>query len=153
MGDALGIPDWLAQTIFVVAGLTIWLAVGFVMHRRGRKRLAAKRPNPTRQEFLEMLAGSISEDTANWLWDQAESYYQPLTPHPDDRLSEDAMIDEDDWSMDWPKAFAELHGFSDKAYPDWPKDWAATVRNLGKWLDMGKAAGAFSRKPRGGGRR
>lgn len=112
------------MTGFVLAGLAIWLMLGFVMHHHGQRRLAAKRPSPTRREFLELLAGSVDENTAKWLWDQAGPYYEPLTPHPDDLLSEDAKIDDGDWSMDWPKG------------------WDVTIRNFGKWLDMGKAAGA-----------
>lgn len=141
MGELLGIPEWLAMTGFVLGGLAIWLTLGFVMRQRGRRRLAAKRPNPTRCEFLKLMTDSVDEDTAKWLWDQARPYYEPLTPHPDDLLSDDAMIDDGDWSMHWPREFAESNGFSDKAYPDWPKDWYATIRNFGKWLDMGKAAG------------
>jgi hypothetical protein len=68
MGELLGIPEWLAMTSFVLAGLAIWLAFGFVMHRRGMRRLAAKRPNPTRREFLEMMLESVENDTAEWLW-------------------------------------------------------------------------------------
>jgi hypothetical protein len=141
MGEALGIPEWLAMTGFVFAGLAIWLTLGFVLHGRAMRRLAAKRPNPTRQDFLEMMSESVEEDSASWLWDQAQPYYQPHTPHPDDHLSEDAMIDDGDWSMDWPREFADSHGFSEKAYPDWPQDWLPTIRNFGRWLDMGKAAG------------
>lgn len=141
MGELLGIPEWLALAGFVLGGLAIWLTLGFVMRQRGRRRLAAKRPNLTREEFLELMADSVDENTAIWLWDKARPYYRPLCPHPDDHLSKDAMIAEDDWAMYWHTEFADSHGFSEKAYPDWPQDWPPTIRNFGRWLDMGKGAG------------
>lgn len=144
MGELFGLPEWLARTIFVIGVLATWFGIGFVLHRRGMRRLAVKRPNPARAEFIEMLSGDVAEATAIWLWDQARVYYAPLTPHPDDHLSDDAMIDDGDWSMDWPKEFAEVQGFNEKAYPDWPKEWPATIRNFGRWLDMGRVAGLQS---------
>lgn len=87
-----------------------------------------------------MLASDVDAETAGWLWDQALPYYQGVTPHPDDDLTKDAMIDDGDWSMDWPSEFAKRHGFSEKMYTDWPEEWTATFRNLGRWLDLGRAA-------------
>lgn len=80
----------------------------------------------------------VTEATAHFLWDTAALYLRPrLAPHPDDDLVRDLPIDNGDWSVDWPREFADLHGFSESSYPDWPSDWAVTMRNFGKWLDFG----------------
>ena len=63
-------------------------------------------------------------------------YYTPLTPHPDDHLIDDAMIDEDDVSMFWWGDFAHAKGLDEKTWPDWPQDWAFTVRNFARWLQL-----------------
>ncbi len=87
------------------------------------------------------MGGDITPGAKEFLWTNALAILQPaLTPHPDDDLSRDLPIDSEEWSMDWPKAFADLHGFEQSAYPDWPKDLAPTLRNFGKWLDMGFAS-------------
>lgn len=81
------------------------------------------------------------EATANFLWDTAVIYLQPrLAPHPDDDLVRDLPIDDGDWSMDWPREFADLHGFSEMDYPDWPEGAAVTLRNYGRWLEAGLKA-------------
>lgn len=136
MGELLGIPEWLAETLFVLGGLSIWLVVGVIAHRRGLRRLAAKRPNPSREEFVAMLADAADAEVAAWLWDTALPYYKPLTPHPDDHLLEDAMIDDDDIAMDWCRDFARVSGLEGKAWPDWPNEWAPTVRNYACWLQL-----------------
>jgi hypothetical protein len=140
LGELIGIPEWLAKTTFVLAVLAICVTSGIVLQRRGWARLAVKRPNPTQDEFLELISDSVSLHTAEWLWNVALPYYGSLTPHPDDHLAKDAMIDDDDWGMDWPRDFADYSGFSEKSYPDWPPDWPATIRNFGRWLDLGRAA-------------
>ena len=136
MGELLGLPEWLAATLFVVAWLGGWLGPGFLGHRRGLKRLAAKRPSPTEGEFMAMLADQVDPAIAEWLWHQALPYYTPLTPHPDDHLIDDAMIDEDDVSMFWWGDFAHAKGLDEKTWPDWPQDWAFTVRNFARWLQL-----------------
>ena len=117
-----------------------WLGFGFFSHRRGRKRLAAKRPNPTEAEFVAMLADQVDPAIAEWLWRQALSYYDPLTPHPDDHLLDDAMIDEGDIEQYWWEDFARVSGLDAKTWPDWPHDWAFTVRNFARWLQLAQRA-------------
>ena len=138
MGELLGIPEWLAISVFVACGWIIWLSIGFIAHRRGQRRLAAKRPNPTREEFMGMLSDSVDEDIAVWLWDQALIYYDPLTPHPEDHLIRDAMIDDDDIGMDWWPQFARANGLNEKAWPEWPQGWDLTARNYARWLQLAR---------------
>jgi len=138
MGELLDIPEWLALAIWVIGALSIWLAVGFFMHKRGQQRLAAKRANPTRAAFVAMLASDIDPDIAEWFWEQLQPYYIPLTPHPDDHLLKDAMIDDDDIGMDWWPMFARAKGLDERRSPDWPEEWDLTVFNFARWLQVAR---------------
>ncbi|NCP14351.1 MAG: hypothetical protein GW858_09340 [Sphingomonadales bacterium] len=143
MGEWLGIPEWLAVTIFAVTALTGWLALSFVMIRRAHRRVAVRRPNPTETEFLAMMAQDCSPDAARFLWAQTLSYVEPrLTPHPDDLLLDDLCIDDGDVTMDWPQVWAERQGLPKSDLPDWPKEWPLTVRNFARWLDLGRPIAA-----------
>ncbi len=134
----LGLPEWVAVTLFVVVGLTIWLGFGFWMLRRARRRVALRRANPTETEFLAMMAPDCSPEAARFVWAQALPYVEPrLTPHPDDHLFKDLCIDDDDVGMDWVRDWAERSGNLESDLPDWPKDWPPTVRNYARWLDSG----------------
>ena len=139
MGDLLGIPKWLAVTLLVVGGQSARLVVGGLIHRKAHRRLAAKRPNPTRDEFLGLMKQDVDPDIAAWMWDQLQVYYSPLTPHPDDHLLKDACIDDGDVTMDWLPEFAKAQGLSWKQWPDWPQEWELTVRNFARWLQLGRA--------------
>lgn len=136
MGELLGIPEWLAMTLWVVGALLIWLALGFFVHRRGRRRLAAKRACISKPEFVVSLAPEVEGRIAEWLWDQADPYYQPLRPHPDDHLLRDAMIDDGDIGMDWVSDFAKAMNLDEKRFPDWPNGWDLTMRNYARWLQQ-----------------
>lgn len=137
MGALFGVPEWLAATGFVVAALSIWLGVGFVTIRRAHARVAARRPNPTETEFLDLMAQDCSPEAAHFVWEQALPYVTPrLTPHPDDLLLGDLCIDHDDIDMDWPRAWADRAGIPESALADWPKDWSLTVRNFARWCDL-----------------
>lgn len=139
MGEWLGVPEWLAATGSVIAAVTIWLALGFVMHRHAMRRVAARRPNPTEAEFLAMMAQDCSPEAARFVWQQALVYVAPrLTPHPDDLLLGDLCIDDDDIEMFWVSKWAERLRVPDNALPDWPKDWPLTVRNFARWLDLSR---------------
>ena len=138
MGELPGIPEWLPVTLLLVAALAAWMAWGFHALRKGHRRLAEKRPSPTRGEFLAMMRGEVDEDIAAWLWDQTEVYYSPLAPHPDDHLIDDAMIDDDDIGLDWVPQFAAATGLDDKTWPDWPAGWDLTVRNFARFLQLGR---------------
>lgn len=103
MGALLGVPEWLAATGFVVGALAIWLGFGFQLRHRAHKRVAVRRPNPTEDEFLAMMAQDCSPRAARFMWQQVLPYVEPrLTPHPDDLLIGDLCIDDDDIDMDWP---------------------------------------------------
>lgn len=131
-------PEWLAVILWVVLGLAIFMTYGFWSIRQSHLRLAARRPNPTKEQFFELMAPDCSPGVAEFLWGKASYYVEPrLTPHPDDDLINDLKIDDDDIGMDWPRDWAELQGFHESNLPDWPEGWPATVRNFGRWLDMG----------------
>lgn len=138
MGELLGIPEWLAETLFVSTCLIIVFSYAGISIARSHKRLAARRTNPTQAEFLALMRTDVREDVARFLWETALPYVEPkLTPHPDDNLGEDLCIDDDDWGMDWPLEWARRQGFHEGTLPDWPKDWPATIRNYGRWLSAG----------------
>ena len=138
MGALLGVPEWLAVTLLVIFGLSIAMLYGFWSIRRAHRRVAATRPNPTRQQFIALMEEDCSPEVSDFLWRKAVYYVEPrLTPHPDDDLMLDLKIDDDDIAMDWPRDWAEQRGFHDSNLPDWPKEWPATIRNFGRWLDIG----------------
>ena len=138
MGELFGLPEWLFATLFVVIGLVIVLGHGWRNTKRQIAATLAKRRNPTRAEFLSAMLTDVSLAAAEFLWETARLYLEPrLTPHPDDDLVCDLPIASDDFGMDWPRAFAELQGFHESNFPEWPEDWPITVRNYGRWLDMG----------------
>ena len=137
MGGLLGLPEWLAITLWLFLALALLRGVGQCILRRAHTRLAAKRPGPTRAAFLSAMAEDVPTRTAAWLWDQLQIYYAPLTPHPDDSLIDDACIDEDDIVMDWPSDFENHLGQGKIEWPHWPEQWPLTVRNYARWLEMG----------------
>ncbi|MBX7532876.1 hypothetical protein K3165_08075 [Qipengyuania sp. 1XM1-15A] len=141
MGAALGIPEWLAGTLFVVGFLLIVGAVAWRNTARQIARTEAKRVSPTRDQFIAMMAPDVSGETACFLWDTAIEYLEPrLAPHPDDDLAKDLPIADEDWSIYWPDEYAEMKGFNASNLADWPDDWPPTLRNFGKWLDMSPKA-------------
>jgi hypothetical protein len=138
MGELLGLPEWLFAFLFVVTGISIVFALSWRNTTRQIAATLAKRRNPTNAEFLAAMQMDVSLSTAEFLWETALPYLQPhLTPHPDDDLVRDLPIDSDDFSMDWPREFAERHGFHESNFPDWPEGWSVTIRNYGRWLDQG----------------
>jgi len=137
MGDLLGMPEWLAIVVWTVIVLVTVLAYGNYSIRKTHKLLAKRRPNPTREQFIKLLAPDVDGDVASWLWDTTCPYYQPLTPHPEDHLIKDARIDDDDVTMDWLPTFAKSRQLNWKDWPDWPKGWELTVRNFARWLQLG----------------
>ncbi len=83
------------------------------------------------------MGSDVSPEVSEFLWDTMLFYLAPrLFPHPDDDLK-DLPIDDHDWSMDRPRDFAERHEFAEDDLPNWPSSWPVTVRNYGKWLDLG----------------
>jgi len=143
MGELLGVPEWLAATGFVAAGLTLWIGLGFWVLRRAHLRVAARRPNPTQAEFLDMMAQDCSPEAAQFIWEQVLPYVTPrLTPHPDDLLIADLCVDDDDIDSFWRRDWADRQGLAESDLPDWPKDWPLTVRNFARWCDLGRSPNA-----------
>ncbi|QZD91499.1 hypothetical protein K3162_07915 [Qipengyuania xiapuensis] len=141
MGEAVGLPEWLAGTLFAVGFIVILGAFAWRNTSRKIARTKAKRPSPTREEFIAMMAPDVSGKTACFLWDTAIEYLEPrLAPHPDDDLAKDLPIADEDWSMYWPSEYAELNGFHESNLADWPEEWPPTLRNFGKWLDRSPKA-------------
>lgn len=138
MGELTGLPEWLVLVLWLAVGLSAYLTLSFYFHRKAHRRLAQKRPNPTREEFLAWMSEDVDSEIAEWMWDSLQVYYTPLTPHPNDHLLKDACIDDGDVSLDWLPAFAEPRGMRWKEWPDWPQDWELTVRNYARWLQLGR---------------
>ncbi len=137
MGELLGVPEWVAATAFVVAALALWLGMGTVLHRRAMACTAARRSNPSEEEFLTLLAPACSPEAAQFVWQQALPYIAPrLTPHPDDHLGDDLCIDEGDIEMDWVSDWADQLGIPERDLPEWQQDWPLTVRNFARWCDL-----------------
>lgn len=138
MGELVGLPEWLAQTLFVLAVAGILFAIAIRNTRRQIAATIARRRNPTREEFIAGMISDVSPRTAAFLWDTAFDCLKPrLTPHPDDDLVKDLPIDHDDWSLDWPRDFAQQCAFDESNLPDRPEGWPTTIRNYGRWLDLG----------------
>ncbi|MFN2099449.1 hypothetical protein [Altererythrobacter sp. MF3-039] len=140
MGELLGIPEWLALTLFIAAFFVVLGTVAWRNTNRQIERTLGKRNNLTREEFIMKMTPDVTSETSGFLWDSAMSYLevlkQEITPHPDDHLVDDLPIDDEEWSMDWPREWAERKSFHESNLPDWPEDWAVTIRNYGRWLDM-----------------
>lgn len=140
--DALfGIPEWLFATLFVVGFVAIVGVVAWRNTDRQLKHLISRRPSPSKDEVLEMMQSDVAREPSEFIWDIAVPYFDcftpNLTPHPDDQLVDDFPIAEEDWGMDWPREWADRRGFHESNFHDWPEDWPATIRNYGRWLDMG----------------
>jgi hypothetical protein len=144
MGELIGIPEWLALTLYACVALAVWMAWSFRSIRMAHRRLAEKRPSPDREQFLAMMRDDVDEDVAAWMWDELQVYYRPLTPHPDDQLIDDVKIDDDDIGLDWLPAFAKAQGLDHRSWPDWPEGWALTVRNFARFLQLGRDQRAWS---------
>lgn len=133
------LPEWVLPAAFVSAVFSVFVGFAWRNYRRQIARTHARRTNPSRDEFVSIMGSDVSAEATDFLWDTALFYLKPrLTPHPDDDLARDLPIDDGDWSMDWPRDFADLHGFDQSAYPDWPQDTPVTLRNFGIWLDAGR---------------
>ena len=66
MGDLLGMPEWLAIVVWTVIVLATVLAYGNYSIRKTHKLLAKRRPNPTREQFIKLLAPDVDGDVASW---------------------------------------------------------------------------------------
>ncbi|WP_447765273.1 hypothetical protein [Sphingopyxis panaciterrae] len=126
---------------FAAACVGLYLLLWAFMARKSKLRalaLAARRPNPNRQEFVTLLAGDCDADVAAFLWDElADNRTPDLTPHPDDDYLGDLSVDPDEQG-DWVKAFCDAHRLRIEDWPDWPDGQATTVREFARWLSDGR---------------
>ena len=131
-----GLPEWALAGLAIVLGLIAWLGIGTTVLDRSLQRTAAKRPDIGREDFLAaMSSAGVRDEAAVFLWDTVLFYVSPqLTPHPDDVLGSDLPIDDDDWSMDWPRDFTLEHGLRQDELPAWPDGQAPSLLNYGRWL-------------------
>ncbi|MBS7669477.1 hypothetical protein [Croceicoccus gelatinilyticus] len=67
-------PSWLLPTGFAVGALAIWFAAAFRNTRRQIAATKARRPNPSRDQFMEMIAPDCAEEVAAFLWETALPY-------------------------------------------------------------------------------
>ena len=141
MGEWLGLPEWLALSVIIAGTFLVLGLAGWRNTNRQIYKTLAKRENLTRDQFVQMMSPDVSREASYFLWESAtpclDLFVQDLTLHPEDHLVDDLPIDDEEWSLDWPRAWAEQHGFHESNLPDWPEDWPATVRNFGRWLDLG----------------
>ena len=141
MSALAGLPDWLLATLVVVGFLAILFGWAWRNTKNQIKKTLSRRTNPTRDGFLQMMAPDVSREASEFIWESALPclgyYKQELTPHPDDHLVDDLPIDDDEWSLDWPRDWSDRIGIHESNLPDWPEGWAVTIRNFGRWLDLG----------------
>lgn len=134
-------PDWLLATMFVAGFLGVHFGVAWRNTKRQILQTLSRRQNLTEAQFITLMTVDVSEETARFLWQVTMPYLEfhkpTLAPHPDDDLVNDLPIDDEEWSMDWPRDWAERRGFHESNLPDWPEEWRVTIRNYGRWLDMG----------------
>ncbi|AKM08964.1 hypothetical protein AB433_01615 [Croceicoccus naphthovorans] len=122
----------------VVGGLGLLFAIAARNTRRQINTTFARRKNLEQSEFLALMYNDCAPEAAEFLWETTKFYLAPrLTPHPDDDLFRDLPIDDEDWSIDWPRDFARQYGFSESDLPEWPKEQPVTIRNYGRWLSTG----------------
>ncbi len=103
--------------------------------------LAARRPSPDRNDFIELLSDDCEGDVAEFVWTIFTEEYShwgvELTPHPDDDYLEDMPIDPENQS-DWFDDFCVAFAVSYDDFPDWPQGATTTVRNYARWLSDGR---------------
>jgi hypothetical protein len=133
------LADWLVPSLLAAGFIGVLFAKAHRNTQRMVARTRQRRPNPTQSEFIAMLSRDVNPETAEFVWFSIIEYLQPwqLTPHPDDHLSGDLPIDDDEPAIDWMPRYAEFYGANWKIWPQWPKHWEGTVRNFARWLELG----------------
>lgn len=126
---------WFAAGCFGLC-LLLW-ALMAQQWKRQALLLAARRPNPTREQFIALVAADSDADVAAHLWDELLPYWKPATPHPDDDFLIDLSIDEEE-PQDWLERFCKQHRHDWRAWPEWEMDRPTTVRNFAIWLSEGR---------------
>ena len=135
----------------IAAAIAVLLAIGlflFFFRKVWRmvQRTKARRPNPSRDEFVALLSREVRPETAAFLWQRMAFLLPTVSPHPDDHLWNDLPIDESEPMNEWLAVFAERHGVGIEAWPVWPAGTPCTVRNYARWLERG-----IERAPRSAG--
>lgn len=124
---------WAIAGLVIAGFICLWI-VGKLQWDKKARALLKRRSNPTRDEFVALLATECAEDVAEFLWDELQVYFRPLlTPHPDDDLVDDLPIDPEE-PEDWVVEFCKQQELRISDFAEWPKDLAVTPRNLGAWL-------------------
>jgi hypothetical protein len=128
---------------YLLGGLAIvgmFSAIYFIgerKHRRMARALLQRRPNPTKSEFISLLAPICDAVVADFLWEELLPYFKPiLTPHPDDDMVADLPIDPEE-PADLTAAFCDRFNIDESNYAHWPEGKSATVRNIACWLASG----------------
>ena len=129
----------------IAAAIAVLLAIGrflFFFRKVWRmvQRTKARRPNPSRDEFVALLSREVRPETAAFLWQRMAFLLPTVSPHPDDHLWNDLPIDESEPTEDWVVDFARLHGADPNDWPEWPAGHPVTVRNYARWLERGLSA-------------
>ena len=130
-------PEWL-----IPAALAALLAIGLflVLYRHVWRMIArtrARRPDPSRTEFVTSLSREVRPETAEFLWEKMAFLLPTVAPHPNDHLWHDLPIDESEPMTEWLVEFAQRHDANPMAWPAWPAGSVCTVRNYARWLESG----------------
>ncbi len=124
---------------FAAGCIALYVLIWFWFGRKWKRdasALAARRPNPTRAEFVALLSEDAGADIAEFLWDELAPYWDPgLTPHPDDDFVNDLPIDREE-PQDWLERYCGAAGYDWKHWPEWDARWPTTVRQFSRWLAM-----------------
>ena len=84
-------------------------------------------------EFVVLLEADCDEDVARFLWDELIDYWRPLTPHPDDDILADLLLDDEE-PNDWLAEFCDRNDLRLKDIALWPQHQVPTARNFARWL-------------------
>lgn len=125
---------------FAAGCVGLYLFFAIFAARSGKRQvaaLAARRPNPGREDFIGQLAGDCERDVAEFVWTIFTEEYSDrgaeVTPHPDDNYLKDMPIDPDNQD-DWLGDFCAAQNLRAEDFPRWPEDRETTVRNFARWL-------------------
>lgn len=130
-------PGWVLPASFASAFVAGLILVACRYTWRMIRRTKARRPNPSRTEFVALLSRDVRPETAEFLWERMAFLLPAIAPHPNDHLWNDLPIDESEPMTDWLADFAERHSRRAQDWPNWPAGSACTVGNYARWLERG----------------
>lgn len=87
---------WLGWTLTILAALVLFVWQARRDWRATAAEIAQTRPNLDEGAFIAALAADATPDTARWLREELDVFFDPLTPHPDDQLLAPEFCDPDD---------------------------------------------------------